>query len=349
LAQKWRFEALRDGENAEAWSKVAKEIEGFIAQHSNEKTTTYAVGAFITRHLESLPAGFVDHCIEVLDAKGDSKDCLRAQVEFARASRVRDPRQSAQVMQAFVDKYPDSFMAGFAQESCFFGFYELQDLAGAEAAFAKYRDITKGKKDLFTPNTHTIDRAMAQLYVDMGVKLEAAVKLLDDDLQAMRADPRFKMDAEAMTYNEALYAETRARAYVGLHKPELALPQAQKALSVFPKRALAHFVLAQAYSGVGDKRKALDEYFEAALMPSNKDLEYRAELERFYGKNFGSAKQFQTELNKRIAERFSAANYVPKLLNQSAPPLEFTTTKGEKFDAAALSRKTVIINFWSPG
>jgi hypothetical protein len=110
-----------------------------------------------------------------------------------------------------------------------------------------------------------------------------------------------------------------------------------------------HSDIAQAYAALGDKRNALDEYFEAALMPSNKDLEYRAELQRFYVKNFGNEKNYEAELNHRIAARFAAANYVPKLLDQPAPALEFTTIKGERFDATALSAKTVVINFWSPG
>jgi hypothetical protein len=63
-------------------------------------------------------------------------------------------------------------------------------------------------------------------------------------------------------------------------------------------------------------------------MPSNDDLKYRAELERFYRKNFGNEKEYQAALNKRIADRFQATHYVPKLLDQPAPVLEFTTLRG---------------------
>ncbi len=48
-------------------------------------------------------------------------------------------------------------------------------------------------------------------------------------------------------------------------------------------------------------------------------------------------------------ERFQAAHYVPKLVEQPAPAFGFVTLKGEKFDAAALRGRCVIVNFWSPG
>jgi tetratricopeptide (TPR) repeat protein len=148
---------------------------------------------------------------------------------------------------------------------------------------------------------------------------------------------------------EAQIAETRARVYLAMHKYDLAVQQAQMAIAEFKKRAELHFILAQAYAGAGEKSKALDEYFNAALMPSNKDLDYRAELQRFYLANIGNEKQFESALRQQIADRFKAANYVPKLLEQPAPKFEFTTLKGEKFDSVQLNGKIVVINFWSPG
>ncbi len=148
---------------------------------------------------------------------------------------------------------------------------------------------------------------------------------------------------------EAQISESRARIYLAMHTYDLAVQQAQMAMAELKKSAELHFIVARAYAGAGQKSKALDEYFNAALMPSNKDLEYRAELQHFYLANFGNEKRFEAVLHQQIVNRFQAANYVPKLLEQPAPKFEFTTLKGEKFDSVQLNGKIVIINFWSPG
>ena len=158
-----------------------------------------------------------------------------------------------------------------------------------------------------------------------------------------------RLTSVSISVIEARCAELRARAYLALHKPNQAVAQAERALPALKENAEAHFVIAQAYALAGDKSKALDEYFKAALMPSNDDLKYRAELQRFYCKNFGNARQYEAKLNKRIADRFQATPYVPRLLDRPAPVLKFTTLKGEKFDSKGLSGKTVVLNFWSPG
>ena len=99
-----------------------------------------------------------------------------------------------------------------------------------------------------------------------------------------------------------------------MHNYDLAVQQAQKAIAKLEKNAETHFILAQAFAGAGQKSKALDEYFNAALMPSNNDLEYRAELQHFYLAHFGNEKQFEAALHQQITNRFQAANYVPKFL-----------------------------------
>jgi chloramphenicol O-acetyltransferase len=83
-------------------------------------------------------------------------------------------------------------------------------------------------------------------------------------------------------------------------------------------------------------------------MPSNEDLRYRSELERFY-RNFGNEKEYKAALNKRVAERFQEPTMSRSCWTSQRPYLEFTTLKGEKFDSKELSGKTVVLNFWSPG
>jgi tetratricopeptide (TPR) repeat protein len=189
---------------------------------------------------------------------------------------------------------------------------------------------------------------MAELYAQQNVKPDAALKLTDETERSLEPMRRTDND-EVVSQVESQIAETRAQIYLDMRMYEPALTQAQKAMTKFGKSAQAHLILAQAYAGHGDNAKALEEYFNAALVPSNKDLEYRAELQRFYLAHFGNEKQFEAALHKQIADRFQAANYVPKLLEQPAPKFEFTTLKGEKFDSANLIGKIVVMNFWSPG
>jgi Tfp pilus assembly protein PilF len=189
---------------------------------------------------------------------------------------------------------------------------------------------------------------MAGFYAQQGVKLDAALKLTDE-AEASSVESAKGAGNDEIASVEAQIAETRARIHLGMRNYDVAVAQAQNAMAKLERNAEAHFIMAQAYAGAGQKSKALDEYFNAALMPSNNDLEYRAELQHFYLAYFGNEKQFEAALHRQIANRFQAANYVPKLLEKPAPKFEFTTLKGERFDSTQLNGKIVIINFWSPG
>lgn len=353
LPDLWNYKAERDGGDAQAYAKLSKEIDEYLSSHADDRSAASTAGNFVVRYQDRLPADFVERTVSTLDAKRNNpKHSYRAELAYTRAVKEDDPQKRLAALGDFVAKYPDSIQVEFAQLSRLSTFAELKDVAGAEAALASYRTASEQNKDLVDPNRHNVYLTMAQLYIDKGQKVDAALKLIDEAEESLKADPGphgVRLPPEFKQQVDAQCAEMRARAYLALHQPDLALSPAEKAVSVLKERADAHFVLAQAYTGAGDKRGALDEYFEAALMPSNDDLKYRAELERYYRKNVGSAKQFQQELNKRIADRFQAAHYVPKLLDQPAPPLAFTTLKGETFGPTELRGKTLILNFWSPG
>ena len=148
---------------------------------------------------------------------------------------------------------------------------------------------------------------------------------------------------------EALSRLERSRAYLALNQPAQALEEIQKSIAI-SKYPDSRFVLAQALAANGKKKEALDAYFDAALQPSNKDLEYTAALEQFYVKeHFGNRRQFAAALEARQAERFKASGYKPELVDQAAPEVDFVTLAGETFNAEKLTGKTVVVNFWSPG
>jgi len=126
-------------------------------------------------------------------------------------------------------------------------------------------------------------------------------------------------------------------------------PEIKKSTEI-SKSPEGYFAQAQALAAKGQKKEALDAYFEAALQPSNKDLEYTSALEEFYLKeHFGNRRQFGAEMDARRAERFKASGYKPELVDQAAPQVEFVTLAGEAFSAEKLAAKTVVVNFWSPG
>jgi tetratricopeptide (TPR) repeat protein len=349
----WQYRAERDGGDAQAYANLAKEIDKYLADHADNKAVAGTVRNFVIHHYEQLPSDFLARIVSTLDEKrNDPRHSVRAELAYIRALHEIDPEKELAALDDFVAKYPESIQVEFAELSRLNIFAQRKDVSGAEAALTSYRGARAKNPDLFDPNSYNFYLTMAQLYIEKGVKLDEALKLVDEAVAAITAGqgPHLpSLPQEFTRQAQARCEETGARAYLALHKPDLAVAQAEKALAVLNDTAEAHFVLAKAYASAGDKQKALEEYFQAALMPSNDDLMYRAELEHFYRKNSGNKKQFEAALNKHIADRFQATHYIPKLINQSAPTLEFTTLKGEKFGSAELSGKTVVVNFWSPG
>lgn len=356
----WTFKAQRDGDDPQAWFKLSKEIVQYLSDHPKDPEAAMVVGNFVVWRQDKFSADFVDQLVDKIDAQVPSRPTLgtgkkhsyRSDLEYSRALHQPDDRSRLAAIDAFIAKYPDSIQAEYAQESRFSMLVSLGDVPGAEAAFAKYRELTTREKDrLNDPNIHNAYFSMARLYLDKGVKIDQALLLVDQGLQAFNKVPDFangNFDSFRKSVS-AEAAELRARAYLALKKPDLALTEARKSLELNSDNPDTHFFMAEALAG-RDKQKALEEYFEAALMPSNKDLEYGAALRKFYlEKRFGSPDQFSAELQKRKHERFLASHYVPELVDKAAPKFEFSTLKGEKFDAASLGAKSIVVNFWSPG
>ncbi|HXZ28653.1 MAG TPA: hypothetical protein VEG08_11725 [Terriglobales bacterium] len=353
LSTLWEYKAERGGGGPQAYAAVAKEVEQVLAAHADDRDTRAAVTSFVLQYEQRLPADFVKRAVATLDAKVNaSTPSLRGLMAFNHAQMEPDPKKRLAALDAVLATYPNAVPEEIVQQQRLDTLVELSDLPGAEAAFAKFQQAADRNKDSAAPGRYNASLELARLYVQKGVKLDAALKLIDEAWKSLASEEtsgKLIVPPDVRLRLEGECAGLRARAYLGLHQTQRALGEAQMAVERAPDRAEAHFVLAQAYAAAADKRSALDHYFDAALLPSNRDLEYRAELERFYRKNFGGRTQYESELKTRISRRFQAADYVPKLLDRPAPALEFTTLKGEKFDAGALQGRTVVINFWSPG
>lgn len=351
LTRIWDYKVKRDGDNPATYAKLAAEIERYLDEHKDDRNAQFGAGNFLRMHYKKLPPDFVEPMATKLDAnEKDPGFSFREYIALGRAEDEPDSPKRLAAIDQVIAQYPDSQQLESAYSSRFFTCAALKDVECAESSLAKYREALRSHAAENIPDfmSQGLYLQMADLYALQNVKPDAALKLTDEAERSLDSMRQTGND-EVVSHIESQIAETRARIYLGMRKYELALAEAQKAMTTFARSADAHSILAEAYAGTGQNAKALEEYFNAALMPSNKDLEYRAELQRFYLEHFGNEKQFEAALHQRIANRFQAAHYAPKLLDQPAPELEFTTLKGEKFDSANLNGKIVVINFWSPG
>jgi hypothetical protein len=347
----WNYKVQRDGGDAQAWAKLAPDIRQFMADHLDEQNARQAVGEFVVRNQAKLPADFVEQTISTLDAKAKNpRRSFRASAEYDKAFHEQDPQKQMAAYDAIIAKYPESISSGLAEQGRFYTFIKLGDVPGAESALASY-DAAMKKFGSSGSGDYSNYLSLARLYVDKNVKLDEALKLIDKPLEKSAFWATRKVPESIQRSVDLESTDLRARIYIAQHKPEMALREAQKAVKLqFGDSAGTHLLLAQALAATGDKNKALDEYFEAALLPSNKDADYGAELKRYYlRQHFGNARRFDAELEKRKATRFEQSHYVPTLADLSVPEFSFVTLKGEKFEAAALENKTVIVNLWSPG
>jgi tetratricopeptide (TPR) repeat protein len=350
MPELWKTEVQRDGNDAQAWAKIAGEIDGFARDH-RDKRDLYWMGHFVIEHPEQLPAEFVDHFIATADAQiDDPKNTLRQQLEYNRAVFLRDPKKSLAAFDAFIAKYPDGALNGWVQANRLVELIALKDIAGAEAALAACREAQKSETRRFRdPNGYSSLLQLARLYIERKINLDRALELIDEAQAWPQSDTGGVAPPFFRRQIEALSRLVRARAYLALKQPAQALEEIQKSIEI-AKYPESGFVLAQALAANEKKKEALEAYFEAALRPSNNDLEYTTALEQFYVKeHFGNRRQFAAALEARQAERFKASGYKPELVDQAAPEVEFVTLAGEAFNTEKLAGKTVVVNFWSPG
>jgi hypothetical protein len=263
---------------------------------------------------------------------------------------LQDNPKKLAALDAFVAKYPDGTLLALAQSNRFTYLIGLGDAAGAAAALEAYRQAQKRETRSFRdPDEYASLLSLARLYIEKKIKLDQALKLTDEAQASTQADYALRQPLGFRQQIEAQAALVRSLAYLALKQPAQALEQIKKSTEI-QKSPESYFVLAQALAANGEKNQALDAYFEAALEPSNKDLEYTSALEQFYLKgHFGSRRQLGAALDAQRAEQFKASGYKPTLVDQAAPQVEFVTLAGETFNPEKLAARTIVVNFWSPG
>jgi tetratricopeptide (TPR) repeat protein len=336
---------------------VPDELERYIAKHEKNRRALEDAAIFLMRYDRKLPRDRTDKLITVLDALVNARNgknfahMYRENLVYLRAAEQTDVLQRLTDLNAFMAKYPDSSISMAAQFAIFHTYVELKDVEHAEAAMATYENMQRKDPHGTGVMMYGLSISLANLYLDKDLDPNKAMKVADK-AEATITGPHAALFARSPEYKshvEGTCAAVRARAYLAMHKPAEAIGEATKAVNDDASIPQYRRIRAHAYAAIGDKHKALDDYFEAALLPSNQDADFRNELESYYLKQgFGDRNKFTAELERRRKIRFEAANYVPTLLHRDAPRLAFTTDKGEKFDATALNKKTVVMNFWAP-
>jgi thiol-disulfide isomerase/thioredoxin len=346
LRDYWDYKVRRDGKNEAAWQKISLEIRQFIDDHSAEEFALVGAFNFVQSAGDRLPPDLYPKLMHELEAvnPAEAVRCDRM-ATLNRIHHEKNTGKQAEMLANFVHKYPNDPEAANAAAERFADLRELHDVKDAESMFPQLMQ--------FDPNWADTYAAMAAIYLENDQKAEEALNLLAKAEKLGPVDfgghPAFHMTSVWSTdnsQNQAVLAYWRARAYLLLGKPELALPLAQKAVEQRQSSA-TYYVLAQAWEAAGEKQKALDAYLEALARPSRENPEQTQRLKHLWvSSGLGSTNQIDDKIHAWQEEAFRRANYVPRLIARPVPDYEFTTLKGEKFRAADLRNKTVILNFW---
>ncbi|MBV9609837.1 MAG: redoxin domain-containing protein [Acidobacteria bacterium] len=246
---------------------------------------------------------------------------------------IHEPRKDkrAAMLRDFLREHPGNMKAS----ELLFGASE--DITEQERIYALLKSARPA--DPFLPFN------MAGAYIHADVQLDKALALLDETDQRLAQS---SAPVETVGQVKKFMATMRADILIRQNKPEAALAALQKYKSTF-RAAHSYYLLGEALEKAGKKREAIDAYMEAVVHPSPDDAKHSAALERVWlSEKLGTRDDLQKKIEKKLAEEFKDANYVPKLTSRPAPQFELTTVRGERLTSSALRGKKVILNFWSP-
>lgn len=120
LSQYWDDKVRRDGNNDEAWRKLAREIDQFIDEHRPDHAALVGAANFVVLRDNRLPLQLQPKLLNYLAAmdRKDADTFLRMAL-FNRIQSERNPGKRAQALQEFVSKYPDDPQTPLAVDELF--------------------------------------------------------------------------------------------------------------------------------------------------------------------------------------------------------------------------------------
>lgn len=349
LTDFWEYQITRDGRSETGWRSIAIKIRDFIETHKKDRYALIAAVNFVALNQKDLPPELPNQLLRLvrsLDPQ-EAENC-EALTEQARIYRLTDQREKADAISRFVKRYPSREEVLDLLAERFRLLYELHDFAAAEQLVRERMQASPSADAYF---------ALAAVYVWSNQHLDEAMKLLD---QAEEADKKaahapsesghllLSPDASGRA---ARFADVRRKAYMLQGKPDMALPQALKAVEA--ESSFSRVVaLGNVYEATGDKPNAVKAYLEAATMPSGHQHKAMEPLEKLWvAEKLGTIEQLHAKVAAKLhADQegyFVEAKYVPNILDYAVTPFDFTTRTGERVLSSALGDKILVLNVWA--
>jgi len=371
----WEYEVKLGGGSAAAYQQVAGELESFLSAHSRDPGAVYAATGFVEVHQQKLPPALVQRLRDVVTALPETADLFQhdgrggvypvSRTDLPRAERLlkgliqdvmnmladldywsvdlerTDSRKKADDYLAFATRYPESRRIGEAYGRIFECKKELNDVAGAEAAFEKWVAADP-------PNIFPIF-SMVEFYLAQKAKPDRALDLLD---QAAATYRESLAPSSHRHFPDVLWriAFLRGQAHRLLKDLPAARADLEAAAQAAPDNPDILWTLGQVCEEMGDYSHAVAAYLSAASAPTQESSAPREAYERlFAAQGLGSSTDAGQKLLAEVAARtrHAAAEYTPIAMTRPAPEFAFTDLAGKPFDNRTVKGKPAILTFWA--
>ncbi len=339
ISSLWKYKLKLHGDTPEARATLLAEINKFISDHSTDGFGLMDALNFAA-HQDWFPPETMENLPKMIENKYPNYN-PRAFILEARAQREKDKAKRITLMWELVDKYPSSHEADFVRKELLL---TTKDMSQREKLYQQLR--TSNPDDAFLPFN------MAAMYVQANQKLPEALALLDEADKPFAANLQNKK-AKIHYFESTLkdvklhIAIMRADILVGLGKSGEALLILQPLKGEFTSGS-SYYLLGRTLEDTGNRRAAIDAYLEAVVRPSKDDQKANAALDGLWlREKLGNEQDLQQQIEAKLAQNFSIANYVPRVLGHPAPDFDLTTLHGERLISSQLRGKKIILDFWA--
>jgi len=341
----WTYELKLGAESPSAYEQVGRELDAFLAEHSNSFHGMLELAGFIGPRQKELPPSFVQRFRLGVNALAEPSQVqqINSELDFLLLSTEEDEQKQVQGYLALADKYPQSSYRTSAYERAFNCELELKDVAGSESVFEKLAALDRQSAWPLL--------SMAQFYIDQKIKLDRAVKLLDTADAALTANGAH-YTPDALGREREQTELLRGQAYLLLGDLPHARTHLEAAAKSSPDDPKVLYALGEACEKTGDTTPALEAYLAAASAPYEESSSPREAYERlFVAQKLGTTQDAEQRIAARVGQNSNraAAAYAPIPFNRPAPKFSFTDLKGKPFDNQAAKGKPALLTFWSPG